>query len=65
MPQENKEKLNVWANTIVFCPRCGKRTGSRLGAGNGAGYCRHCKIEIEVTIRVIERTDLEGDVNGD
>ncbi len=65
MPQGNKEKLNIRERTTVRCPQCGKRTGLRLGVGDAAVYCRHCMIEIEVTIRVIEKADSGGSANGD
>ena len=45
----------VRAKTVVFCPQCGKRTGLRLGSGDAVVYCRHCDIDVEVSIHVIEK----------
>ena len=45
--------------TTVRCPLCGKPTGLRLGAGDAIAYCRHCPVEIHVSIRVMEEEGKE------
>lgn len=62
---ENKKKSNIKERTTVRCPECGRRTGTRLGKGDAISYCRHCHLEMEVIIRVIEKADSDGNVNGD
>ena len=47
------------AETVVCCPQCGKRTALRLGSGDAVIYCFTCKIEIEVSIHVIEKDTQE------
>lgn len=49
----------VRAGTVVFCPQCGKRTGLTLGSGDAVEYCFTCKIDIEVSIHVIEKREQE------
>ncbi len=53
----NKKVLEKPEKTIIRCPQCGKRTGLRLGAGDAIVYCRHCRVDVEVIIRVIESAD--------
>jgi len=55
----DKKGTNDREKTSVLCPECGRRTGMRLGVGDAIVYCRYCKLEIEVTIRVIKGISLE------
>ena len=49
----------VPAKTMVLCPLCGKPTGLRLGFGDAVVYCRHCPVEIEVSIHATEKEEGE------
>ena len=57
--EEAGNESRIRAQTVVYCPQCGKRTALRISSGDAVVYCNRCKIEIEVSIHVIEKQETE------
>lgn len=57
--EEAGNRRRIRAQTVVHCPQCGKRTDLRIRSGDVIVFCDRCRVDIEVSIRVIEKQEGE------